>query len=108
MQGTSGNTESLPQAGPAETQANAGENAAREQGLRIAHSRPTVFEGAEVEPGNRMRYNNEAALPAKYATPSEFKDKLDVKNKLIGAYQSDARDPADGGAGGPGVTNNHV
>ena len=83
MQGVSGNAESLPQAGPAETQAQAGNQAAQEQALRIQHSRPTVFEGAVIEPENLRRYNEDPAMPAKYSTPSEYKDRLAVKNDLI-------------------------
>ena len=99
MQGVSGNAESLPQAGPAETQAQAGNQAAQEQALRIHHSRPTVFEGAVLEPGsgNERRYNEDPAMPAKHSTPSEYKDRLAVKNDLIAELN---RDGAAGGGQG--------
>ena len=98
MQGVSGNAETLPQSGPATAQAQAGNNSAMEQSLRIEHSRPTVFQGPEIEEGNLRRYNNDPAMPAKYSTPSEYKDRLAVKNEVIAEINANAN--ATTGAGG--------
>jgi hypothetical protein len=57
-----------------------------EQGLRIEHSRPTVFAPPTLDDTDGSivrRYNPDAAMPAKYSTPSEYKDRLAVKNELI-------------------------
>jgi hypothetical protein len=57
-----------------------------EQGLRIEHSRPTVFGAPTLDANDQQvqrRYNPDPAMPAKYSTPSEYKDRLAVKNELI-------------------------
>ena len=87
MQGIQGSVTQLDQVGPSSAQNDAASNAANEQSLRIQHSDPTVFDRPHLPTAvDQGRYNTAAALPAKYSTPSEFKDHLNVKNEMIGAF----------------------
>ena len=83
MQGVSGSVTQLDRVGPQSAATDAAANAANEQALRIRHSDPTMFENPNLAVADQLAYNNQPALPAKYSTPSEFKDHLAVKNELI-------------------------
>ena len=86
MQGVSGSVTQLDRVGPQSATFDAAANAANEQALRIRHSEPTMFEGAQARGDDADgRYNRQAALPAKYSVQSEFKDHLNVTNDLMSA-----------------------
>ena len=55
---------------------------AKQDALVKKYSQPTVFEGPSGL-GRRSGYNSMPALPAKYSTPSTFKNKLQIKNALF-------------------------
>jgi hypothetical protein len=51
--------------------------------LERKYSQPTVFDPAMLRGRDTRRYNSMPALPAKYSTPSTFKNKLQIKQALF-------------------------